>query len=153
EVQHLGAFALGLVGEPRRFLRRIRLEIGDFSHPHCRVAAGADAAPSHAATGLQPGCCRVLVLLAPDEFVRTTTMKKLALIGTAVVVGALTCAGTALAKPTAQSPQAPSGMTAAEYDALMARSQGLNDLYGVKPLPAVTLEQGQKQRFSVSQPA
>jgi len=80
-------------------------------------------------------------------------MKKLALIGIAVVVGALTFAGTALAKPTAQSPQAPSGMTAAEYDALMARSQGLNDLYGVKPLPAVTLEQGQNQRFSVSQPA
>jgi hypothetical protein len=80
-------------------------------------------------------------------------MKKLALIGIAVVVAGLTFAGTAGAKPTSASPQVPSGMTAAEYHALMVRSQGLNDLYGVKPLPSVTLEQGQNQRFAVSQPA
>jgi hypothetical protein len=79
-------------------------------------------------------------------------MKKLALIGIAVVVAGLTFAGTAGAKPTSASPQVPSGMTAAEYHALMARSQGLNDFYGVKPLPAVTLEQGLNQRFAVSQP-
>ena len=65
-------------------------------------------------------------------------MKKLALIGIAVVVGALTFAGTAVAKP--------SGMTPAEYHALMAQSQGMNQVNGVKPLPAVTLEQGQNQR-------
>jgi hypothetical protein len=70
---------------------------------------------------------------------RSTTMTKLALIGIAVVVGALTLAGTAVAKPT--------GMSPAEYHALMAQSQG-----GVKPLPAVTLEQGQNQRFGIAKP-
>ena len=70
-------------------------------------------------------------------------MKKLALIGIAVVFGALTFAGTAVAKP--------SGMTPAEYHALMAQNQG-NQLNGVKPLPAVTLEQGQNQRFSIPKP-
>jgi hypothetical protein len=80
-------------------------------------------------------------------------MKKLALIGIAVVVAGLTFAGTAGAKPTSASPQVPSGMTAAEYHALMVRSEGMNRLYRVKPLPAVALEQGQNQRFAVSQPA
>jgi hypothetical protein len=71
-------------------------------------------------------------------------MKKLALIGIAVVVGALTFAGTAVAKP--------SGMTPAEYHALMAQSQAMNQVNGVKPLPAVTLEQGQNERFGIAKP-
>jgi hypothetical protein len=66
-------------------------------------------------------------------------MKKLALIGTVVVIGALGVVGTAVAKPT--------GMTPAEYKALILRSEGMNEKYGVKPLPAVALEQGLNQRF------
>lgn len=80
-------------------------------------------------------------------------MKKLALIGIAVVVAGLTFAGTAGAKPTSSSPQVPSGMTAAEYHALMVRSEGMNRLYGVKPLPTtVNLELGQAERRMVRPP-
>jgi hypothetical protein len=72
-------------------------------------------------------------------------MKKLALIGTVVVIGALGVVGTAVAKPT--------GKTPAEYKALILRSEGMNQKYGVKPLPAVALEQGLNQRFPSDNPA
>jgi hypothetical protein len=71
-------------------------------------------------------------------------MKKLAIIGTAFVIGALGVVGTAVAKPT--------GMSQAEYRALILRSEGMNQKYGVRPLPAVALEQGQNQRFTASKP-
>jgi hypothetical protein len=56
-------------------------------------------------------------------------MKKLAIIGTVVAIAALGIVGTAVAKPTA-SP-APSGMTPAEYHALIVRSEALNQKYGL----------------------
>ena len=56
-----------------------------------------------------------------------------------------------LAGPAAATSK-PARMTKSEYRALMLRSQGLNELYGVKPFPAVSLEQGQNQRFAASQP-
>jgi hypothetical protein len=71
-------------------------------------------------------------------------MKKLAIIGSVVVVGALGIVGTAVAKP--------AGMSPTEYRALILRSEGMNLRYGVKPLPAVALEQGQNQRFAASNP-
>jgi len=77
-------------------------------------------------------------------------MKKLALIGTVVAVGALGLVGQAVAKPTSSVNPLPSavaleqgqsqrldaskpafGMTPAEYNALMARSEGLNKKYGL----------------------
>ena len=57
-------------------------------------------------------------------------MKKLAIIGTVVAIGALGIVGTAVAKPTAMS-SAPSGMTPAEYHALIVRSEALNQKYGI----------------------
>jgi hypothetical protein len=51
-------------------------------------------------------------------------MKKLALIGM-VVAGLLLSTSVALAKPT--------GMTKAEYQALIARSEGMNQKYGLVP--------------------
>src|SRR5512141_3236830 len=57
-------------------------------------------------------------------------MKKLATIGTVVAIGVLGIVGTAVAKPTAMSP-AQSGMTPAEYHALIVRSEALNQKYGL----------------------
>jgi hypothetical protein len=95
-------------------------------------------------------------------------MKKRGLIGIAVVVGVLTLAGTALAKPTesvrplpaagsleqglnqrftASQPVQKIGMTKAEYDALMARSEFLNRKYGVG-IEGLTLERGSSDRFA-----
>ena len=77
-------------------------------------------------------------------------MKKLALIGTVVAAVALGLVGQAVAKPTSSVNPLPSavaleqgqnqrldaskpafGMTSAEYNALMARSEGLNKKYGL----------------------
>jgi len=77
-------------------------------------------------------------------------MKKLALIGTVVAAVALGLVGQAVAKPTSSVNPLPSavaleqgqsqrldtskpafGMTPAEYNALMARSEGLNKKYGL----------------------
>jgi len=100
-------------------------------------------------------------------------MTKLAIIGTVATVGALGLAGQALAKPTEQvrplpsvtleqgqserfaasTPvqQAASGMTPAEYHALMARSEGLNRKYGLGTA-SLTLERGSNERFAVDNP-
>jgi hypothetical protein len=96
-------------------------------------------------------------------------MTKLAIIGTVVAFGALGLVGQALAKPTAyvkplpavtleqgqsqrfavSTPvqQAASGMTAAEYHALMARSEALNRKYGLGT-SSLTLERGSNERFA-----
>ena len=77
-------------------------------------------------------------------------MKKLAIIGTVVAAVALGLVGQAVAKPTSSVNPLPSavaleqgqnqrldaskpafGMTPAEYNALMARSEGLNKKYGL----------------------
>ena len=77
-------------------------------------------------------------------------MKKLAIIGTVVTAVALGLAGQAVAKPTSSVNPLPSavaleqgqsqrldaskpafGMTPAEYHALMVRSEGLNNKYGL----------------------
>ena len=100
-------------------------------------------------------------------------MKKLAIIGTVVIVGALGLVGQAVAKPTAYvkplpavaleqglnerfpsdnpSQKAASGMNAAEYHALMARSEGLNKKYGLGTY-SLTLERGSNERFTVDNP-
>ena len=97
-------------------------------------------------------------------------MKKLALIGTVVTVGALGLAGQAVAKPTSSANPLPSsvvleqgqnqrldaskpefGMTPAEYNALMARSEGLNKKYGLGTY-SLTLERGSNERFTVDNP-
>jgi len=69
-------------------------------------------------------------------------MKNLALIVFVVAIGALGIVGTAVAKPM--------GMTAAEYRALILRSEGMNAKYLVKPLPPVALELGMNQRLTAS---
>jgi len=97
-------------------------------------------------------------------------MTKLAIIGTLITVGALGLAGQALAKPTEQvrplpsvtleqgqserfasTPRQASGMTPAEYHALMARSEGLNRKYGLGTA-SLTLERGSNERFAVDNP-
>ena len=97
-------------------------------------------------------------------------MTKLAIIGTVATVGALGLAGQALAKPTEQvrplpsvtleqgqserfasTPRQASGMTPAEYHALMARSEGLNRKYGLGTA-SLTLERGSNERFAVDNP-
>jgi hypothetical protein len=97
-------------------------------------------------------------------------MKKLALIGTVVAVGALGLVGHAVAKPTAAvkplpaavaleqgqsqrlDPSKPAfGMTPAEYNALMARSEGLNKKYGLGTY-SLTLERGSNERFTIDNP-
>jgi hypothetical protein len=100
-------------------------------------------------------------------------MTKLAIIGTVVTVGALGLVGQAVAKPTeyvkpfpavnleqgqserfAVSPpvqQAASGMTSAEYHALMVRSEALNRKYGLGT-SSLTLERGSNERFAVDNP-
>jgi hypothetical protein len=97
-------------------------------------------------------------------------MKKLAIIGTVVAVGALGLVGQAVAKPTASVNPLPSavaleqgqsqrldaskpafGMTPAEYNALMARSEGLNKKYGLGT-SSLTLERGSNERFTVDNP-
>ena len=100
-------------------------------------------------------------------------MKKLAIIGTVVTVGALGLAGQAVAKPTASVNPLPSavaleqglnqrfpsdnpsqnafGMNPAEYHALMARSEGLNKKYGLGT-SSLTLERGSNERFTVDNP-
>jgi hypothetical protein len=98
-------------------------------------------------------------------------MKKLAIIGTVVAVGALGLVGQAVAKPTASvnplpsavtleqglnqrfpsdnpAPRAAFGMNPAEYHALMARSEGLNKKYGLGTY-SLTLERGSNERFTV----
>jgi hypothetical protein len=99
-------------------------------------------------------------------------MKKLALIGIAVVVGGLTLAGSALAKPTEGIGPLPSavnleqgqnqrlsrpveqatGMTPAEYHALLVRSEALNRKYGLG-IESLTIERGSNDRFSPNNPA
>jgi len=69
-------------------------------------------------------------------------MKNLTLIVFVVAIGSLGTVGTALAKPM--------GMTAAEYRALILRSEGMNAKYVVKPLPPVALELGMNQRLAAS---
>jgi hypothetical protein len=100
-------------------------------------------------------------------------MKKLAIIGTVVTVGALGLVGQAVAKPTASVKPLPSavaleqglnqrfpsdtpsqnafGMNPAEYHALMARSEGLNKKYGLGT-SSLTLERGSNERFTVDNP-
>ena len=100
-------------------------------------------------------------------------MKKLAIIGTVVTVGALGLVGQAVAKPTASVKPLPSavaleqglnqrfpsdnqsqsafGMNPAEYHALMARSEGLNKKYGLGTY-SLTLERGSNERFLVDNP-
>jgi len=99
-------------------------------------------------------------------------MKKLALIGIAVVVAGLTFAGTAAAKPTegiaplpavnleqgqsqrlssSQPSHQASGMTPAEYHALLVRSEALNRKYGLGTA-ALTLERGTNERFGSDNP-
>jgi hypothetical protein len=100
-------------------------------------------------------------------------MKKLAIIGTVVTVGALGLVGQAVAKPTASVKPLPSavaleqglnqrfpsdnpsqnafGMNPAEYHALMARSEGLNKKYGLGTY-SLTLERGSNERFTVDNP-
>ena len=97
-------------------------------------------------------------------------MTKLATIGTVVTVGALGLAGQAVAKPTSSVNPLPSavaleqgqnqrldvskpafGMTPAEYNALMARSEGLNKKYGLGTY-SLTLERGANERFTVDNP-
>ena len=100
-------------------------------------------------------------------------MTKLAIIGTVVTVGALGLAGQAVAKPTSSVNPLPSavaleqgqnqrftsdnprqqafGMSAAEYHALMARSEGLNRKYGLGT-SSLTLERGSNERFTVDNP-
>jgi hypothetical protein len=100
-------------------------------------------------------------------------MTKLAIIGTVATVGVLGLVGQAVAKPTGyvkplpsvtleqgQSErfavskpvqQAESGMTPAEYHALMARSEGLNRKYGLGTA-SLTLERGSNERFAVDNP-
>jgi hypothetical protein len=98
-------------------------------------------------------------------------MKKLAIIGTVVTVGALGLVGQAVAKPTEYVKPLPavsleqgqnqrfaskpveqaSGMTPAEYHALMARSEGLNRKYGLGTA-SLTLERGSNERFAVDNP-
>ena len=97
-------------------------------------------------------------------------MKKLAIIGTVVTVGALGLVGQAVAKPTSSINPLPSavaleqgqsqrldaskpafGMTPAEYHALMARSEGLNKKYGLGTY-SLTLERGSNERFTVDNP-
>ncbi|MFL5922313.1 MAG: hypothetical protein ACJ743_09825 [Gaiellaceae bacterium] len=100
-------------------------------------------------------------------------MKTLALIGTAVVVGAVTFVGSAVAKPTegvtplpaavnleqsqnqrlssSEPVQQASGMTPAEYHALMVRSEGLNKKYGLGTV-SLTLERGSNERFAGDNP-
>jgi len=99
-------------------------------------------------------------------------MKKLAIIGTVVTVGALGLAGQAVAKPTEYVKPLPAveleqglnqrfpgdnprqkafGMTPAEYHALMARSEGLNKKYGLGTI-SLTLERGSNERFAVDNP-
>jgi hypothetical protein len=64
----------------------------------------------------------LLVVLAMNANTKGAVMKKLALIGM-VVAGLLLSTSVALAKPT--------GMTKAEYQALVARSDGMNQRYGL----------------------
>jgi hypothetical protein len=101
-------------------------------------------------------------------------MKKLAIIGTVVTVGALGLVGQAVAKPTASvkplpsavaleqglnqrfpsdnpAPRAAFGMNPAEYHALMARSESLNKKYGLGTY-SLTLERGSNERFTVDNP-
>ena len=100
-------------------------------------------------------------------------MKKLALIGIAGAVAALTFAGTAAAKPTegiallpaavsleqgqtqrlssTETAQQASGMTPAEYHALLVRSEALNRKYGLGTA-ALTLERGTNERFGSDNP-
>ena len=100
-------------------------------------------------------------------------MRKLAIIGTVVTVGALGLAGQAVAKPTSSVNPLPSavaleqglnqrfpsdtpsqnafGMNPAEYHALMARSEGLNKKYGLGT-SSLTLERGSNERFTVDNP-
>jgi hypothetical protein len=101
-------------------------------------------------------------------------MKKLAIIGTVVAVGALGLVGQAVAKPTASvnplpsavtleqglnqrfpsdnpAPRAAFGMNPAEYHALMARSEGLTKKYGLGTY-SLTLERGSNERFTVDNP-
>jgi hypothetical protein len=100
-------------------------------------------------------------------------MKKLAIIGTVVTVGALGLVVQAVAKPTASVKPLPSavaleqglnqrfpsdnprqnafGMNPAEYHALMARSEGLNKKYGLGTY-SLTLERGSNERFTVDNP-
>jgi hypothetical protein len=97
-------------------------------------------------------------------------MTKLAIIGTLITVGALGLAGQALAKPTEQvrplpsvtleqgqserfasTPRQASGMTPAEYHALMVRSEALNRKYGLET-SSLTLERGSNERFAVDNP-
>jgi len=94
-------------------------------------------------------------------------MKKLALIGIAVVTAALAFSASAGAKPTAAVTPLPaavnleqgqnqrlstepvrqaSGMTPAEYHALLVRSEALNRKYGLGTA-GLTLERGTNERF------
>src|SRR5262245_44683428 len=99
-------------------------------------------------------------------------MKKLAIIGTVVTVMSLGLVGQAVAKPTASVRPLPAvaleqglnqrvssdnpgqnafGMNPAEYNALMARSEGLNKKYGLGT-SSLTLERGSNERFTVDNP-
>jgi hypothetical protein len=99
-------------------------------------------------------------------------MKKLAIIGTVAVVGALGIVGQAAAKPTEYVKPLPAvaleqglnerfpsdnpsqkafGMTPAEYHALMVRSEALNRKYGLGTA-SLTLERGSNERFAVDNP-
>jgi hypothetical protein len=72
-------------------------------------------------------------------------MKKLAIIGTAVVAlaASLAVAQGAAAKSTGISP---------EYQALLLRSDGMNQLYGLGNYKQLTLERGNHQRFAPGNP-
>src|SRR5204863_189458 len=61
--EHLGTFALGVIGEARLVVAAIRLEIGGFCHPRARVAAGADAALA----GIVVQARRRMVRLIPQK--------------------------------------------------------------------------------------
>lgn len=73
-------------------------------------------------------------------------MKKLAAIGAVIVAIAagLVSAQVALAKPT--------GMSPAEYRALLLRSDGLNHRFGVTDVRSLTLERSPSERFSAGNP-
>lgn len=73
-------------------------------------------------------------------------MKKLAAIGAVAfaIAGSLVSAQVAFAKPT--------GMTPAEYRALLIRSDGLNHRFGATDLRSLTIERSPSERFSASNP-
>ena len=72
-------------------------------------------------------------------------MKKLALIGTAVVAlaASLVVAQVAAAKPTGIPP---------DYQALLLRSDAMNQLYGLGNYKQLTLERGNHERFAPGNP-